>query len=447
VTLLVSGPGCLNRPGTLIPSATGKPNPVFYNLGFQVSTSVPGAVTAYTGPITLGLVFTPLTSALFIYGYYVYVCPINQPLTGVKCCLWSMSSSTAGVVVPGSVVTGPTLTPGHWNYIPLTTPAPISIGDTLIAAVGYTCASGQGFPDIAHWFSNTQVYQNGPLLAYGGGNTGATYPNGGYIATNNIFQSPYNTASADPTSAPPSTASTYDSYCIDVNVGTEPSYAGPTWRLWPNMASSGDWYTALDDNQDYEIATEIRFSRSVNVHWLWFYSPPTATSLPTAVDIWQILDSGLSGTLRWGNTTPAWLLPSGSAASPAAGWIKVAVNQTVPPGRYRAGVYNGAGTSGAWGPKRLGYWGWAPAVPTGGGISSANGAWATNGISWGPISAPSTPNASVCFSYQPPSGTPVEPGQSPFAFGPPDAYPNLYVGAQSTAGNLYQNYWVDLEVA
>ena len=85
-------------------------------------------------------------------------------------------------------------------------------------------------------------------------------------------------------------------------------------------------------------------------------------------------------------------------------------------------VYNGAATPSSWSPKQLHYW------DTGVGM---------NGITNGPLSAPSLPNAASANIYQE-SGQ--EPRQCVFAVGPPNQYPNLYVNG------LAQNYWVDMEV-
>jgi hypothetical protein len=98
-------------------------------------------------------------------------------------------------------------------------------------------------------------------------------------------------------------------------------------------------------------------------------------------------------------------------------------------------VYNGAGVPTVWSLKRLNYWG-GTAVPA--------VAPALNGITCGPLYAPPTALASICYSYGNMSFT--EPGQNPFQVGPPDQYPNLYVGNNSTGGNIYQNYYIDLEV-
>jgi hypothetical protein len=60
-----------------------------------------------------------------------------------------------------------------------------------------------------------------------------------------------------------------------------------------------------------------------------------------------------------------------------------------------------------------------------------------NEITNWPLYAPGLADASTASIYQ---GSGQEPGQSTFAVGPPNQYPNLYVDG------LAQNYWVDAEV-
>jgi hypothetical protein len=60
-----------------------------------------------------------------------------------------------------------------------------------------------------------------------------------------------------------------------------------------------------------------------------------------------------------------------------------------------------------------------------------------NGITNGPLSAPSLAHAAPATIYQ---GSGRERGQCVFAVGPPNQYPDLYVDG------LAQNYWVDMEV-
>ena len=104
-------------------------------------------------------------------------------------------------------------------------------------------------------------------------------------------------------------------------------------------------------------------------------------------------------------------------------WVPCAViGMTLPAGQYKVAVYNGAANPVEWSPKQLNYW------DTGVG---------RNGITNGPLYAPSLADASTADIYQ---GSGQEPGQSTFAVGPPDQYPHLYVDG------LAQNYWVDLEV-
>jgi hypothetical protein len=129
--------------------------------------------------------------------------------------------------------------------------------------------------------------------------------------------------------------------------------------------------------------------------------------------VWEIS----SRELIAGSTSPSW---SGAAGS---GWISCAfTGVTLPAGQYKVAVYNGAATPVPWSAKQLRYWD----------IGAGQ-----NGITNGPLYAPQLADASTANIYQ---GSGQEPGQSTFAVGPPNQYPDLYVDG------LAQNYWVDAEV-
>ena len=165
---------------------------------------------------------------------------------------------------------------------------------------------------------------------------------------------------------------------------------------------------------NYVIATEIHLATSVNLDKIWYYSIGGTAQLATECGVWSIA----SQTLVAGNASPTW---SGAAGS---GWVSCSfTGVTLPAGAYRVAVYNGAATPDAWSAKLLNYW------DTGLG---------QNGITTGgPLSAPNLAGASLANKF---GGGGSEPGQSVFAVGPPNQYPNLYVDG------LAQNYWVDIEV-
>lgn len=327
------------------------------------------------------------------------------------------------MLVPGSVVTSGTLTAGQWNYIPL--PAPVQLapgldpvtavsGSTYIAAIG---CNGP-FPDInAFW--GTRITQ-GPLTGYAAGQVPYT-----------LSQGCFSTTSSDPSISMPISSSGTDNFCVDVSVSTTPppAYSG-SYRLWPNKADSNG-QTVADAAVAYAVATEVDLSVNCAADYVHYYVPPGASAtagLATAADIWSISTQASVAHLA----SPSWTTEAGGAVTiGAAGqWVKAAFPPgiSLPPGKYRVSVYNSHGASGGWSSKDAGT-----------GYFSTGAA--ANGISWGPISAPSQATAQAA-SFYPGSGTGSTGGQPVFAYSGSDVFPNFTTGI-----NPPQVYWVDLEVS
>ena len=383
------------------------------------STSGPGAITPYSGNFVSGMAFTVNKGGCWFEGYWWWLVA-GQPTTPVKCALWSVKANGAasGTVVAGSVVTSGTLSIG-WNYVPLAAPVPISADDTYIAAVG---VNGP-FPDTTNWWG-----VNAPAGLVVGPIVGFSDNSGTLSSGWNFPQGIFTTAGSDPALVMPNTRSGTDNFWVDVQVrDTIPAGYQGSFRLWPNKAAA-DPYSALDIGVNYVLATEVRLSGPCAINKVWFYSPAGATQLPTEAGVWDINTQGQVAS----NTSPSW---SGAAGS---GWISTAVSGTLLPGSYRVAVYNGAATPSPWSFKRLNFW-------TPGTASAGSGSYSgVAGLTAGPLYAPRTLDASVCSSFN--GGAATEPGQSPFASGPPLKFPNQYVGVHSPGGALFQNYWVDLEV-
>jgi hypothetical protein len=439
----VTPPGPPTEQGTVAMSATTGMNIVagagpVYRL--WPATNGPAAATGTPTSFISGTAFTVQQSGCWLQGYWWWLCSSGgQPTGPTKCALWSQSGATTGTVVPGSVVTSGPLTPG-WNYIPLAAPVPISIGDSFIAAIG---CNGP-FPDSVNYWGTTGVngVTNGPLHAWGP--QGTSYYAGGQASPWGA-QGCFSVGGNDPSLVMPITPSGTDNFWVDVQIATwaPGGYAG-SYRLWPNR-SGADSVTAPDDHVAYIIGTEVHLSRTCTLNKIWYYSPSGATTLCTSADIWSVDASGLTGTNVATNGAPAWKLPNGNAGSAGAGWLYCVMSGTLPAGLYRVSVYDANGGADGWGAKRLSYWGIAP------GGYTAQAVIASNDIVQGPLMAPTTSHAKNCYAYQgavPGIPTPAipEPGQAPFQVGPPNSFPNLYVGVNSAAGSLFQNYWVDLEV-
>ena len=390
------------------------------------ATNGPTTVTSYTGNFIAGTVFRT-TNGGFLDGYWWWVCPTGQATAAVKCALWRVTANGVGTLVSGSVVTSGTLTAGQWNYIPLTTPIQIATGLPYIAAIGVNGA----FPDTNNYWGAGQTgangITNGILRAYSA--QGASDPENAYSTGQSVFT----VGGTDPSVTCPFSVSTTDNLWVDVQIDNTPTYTG-FYRIWPTMTgATADASTAADNSVDYVLATEVLVYQPCTVGKIWFYSMPGTAQLPTDVNIWAVDPTGTTGTSVYHDGAPSW------SAAAGAGWMSVNVaSVTLAPGDYKISVYNNAGTPDAWSAKRLNYWGGTSAV-------------APNGITIGPIFAPSpsTP-ASTAIAYGNPTanvdGTlATEPGQSTFKSGPPNGYPNQYVGTNSPGGNIYQNYWVDAE--
>jgi hypothetical protein len=389
------------------------------------ATNGPATATARSGNFISGVTWTVTQGGMWFTGYWWWVCNTGQTVTPVKCALWSLVNGTNGLVVPGSVVTSGALTVGTWNYIPLANPVQIAIGDTLVAAIGVNGA----YPDTPNSFGAGQTYANGitngPLRAF-------SAPGGGYPSGWGNPQGCMSTAGSDPSTAIPLTVSGTDNLWVGVQVSDTavPTYTG-TWRLWPHMASASA-YTQPNTTDNLTVGTEIDITARATVNNIWFYSPAGTAQLPTEVSIWTMTQGGLNGTAVVDVVNPTW---SGTAGS---GWISTPVpgNVVLPVGKYRVSVYNDTITPDQWSAFYTGYWG----VPAG----QTYPAPGASGIVAGPMTAPATANAQTAFSYNGAGAT--EPGQSLFAYGPPNTFPNFYIGVNSPGGALFQNYWVDLEV-
>jgi hypothetical protein len=406
----------------------------------------PGTATSNAGNWVPGIQFYVTQGGMWFEGYWWWVCAAGSPpTTPQKFALWSsQSNGNAGTVIPGSVVTSGTLSAG-WNYVPLPTPIPIAIGGTYTAATGVN----GNYPDTAGQFGSGQAYSagitSGPLSAFGDAGGSNPPPHGS--------QGAFNTSNSDPAIAQPDGgAGTHDNFWLDVQVtNVAPAGYQGSYRLWPNMADA-DYVTAADAAVNYVIGTEIIVSQKSVVNAIWYYVPSGQGSSnnqwATSADIWNVRTGVRVATQK----NPVWLKPFTGGVdgnSNSGRWVYTQLPSTVTlqPGDYYVTVYNGNGSPNGWGAKSLGYW---QASTQGRGTpdgSYQKSPAAPAGITSGPLYAPSTPAASDIQDYE--NNSNVEPGQAVFAVGPPNQFPNRYVGGSSGGGtgpNLFQNYWVDLEV-
>jgi hypothetical protein len=339
-------------------------------------------------------------------GYWWWVCPTVQPTSPQKFALWNVTGQGPATLIPGSVTTSGTLTAGQWNWVPLPVSFPLAVGTCYNACTGFT----GGFPNTNDQFSSGNQYAagivNGPLSAYS--DIGGSLPTP-YTTNQGVFD----TKGTDPSVNMPLRGSNSANFWMDLQVSdVAPTGYSGSYRLWPNKHDAGP-QTSADSAVNYVVATEVHFSQPCILNNIWYYSPPGVNQLATECGIWDISTQELVA----GGTSPSWSGPAGS------GWISCAfTGVTLPVGEYKVAVYNGAATPDPWSAKQLEYWN------TGSG---------KNGISNGPLYAPSLAGASTAQIYQ---GSGQEPGQCTFAVGPPNQYPDLYVDG------IAQNYWVDAEV-
>lgn len=419
------------------------------------ATNGPATPISYAGNFIAGVVFAVKGGGNWFNGYRMWVCASGgQPTAPAKCCLWSVGGNnglgTGGdpFVVPGSVVTSGTLIPGQWNDILL--PEPIQLapgyspntnantGNAYVAAI----AVNGNFPDTSGFW--TAAIDQGPLHGYlGTGSTAQTPP---YLSANGIFS----TGSTDPTTALPAQISGTDNFWVDVIVSdTAPAgYAG-TYRLYPNQAGT-NVVTSNDAAWNYTLATEISVTQEVTASNIWFFSPGSAITLPTRVDVWNI-STGLSVL---SNTSPAWTDRNGAAYTAGSKvngcWIKTPVAGIIPAGDYRVSAYNANGhTDVNWSPKDAVTDFWDESI---GGVGYL-------GIASGPLSAPNYAASSSGFLFggdgasTPPygGGGATAHSQPPFGLDANGitsavAFPKLYAPV-GTGSNQTQNYWLDLEVS
>jgi hypothetical protein len=357
------------------------------------STSGPSSPVSYSGPFLAGVLFEVTTGGCYFDGYWWWVCPSGQPTSAQAFALWEVYNDGIGTLIPSATITSGSLTPGQWNYVPLATPVPLTIGACYNACTGF---SGS-FPDTNGQFGSGGPYSagivNGPLTAF-------SDQSGSLPAPFSNAQGLFGVSGTDPTANMPGEGSDSCNFWMDLQVGTT-APAGSSYRLWPNfpsMLNEADGTTI-----GYTLATEFQLSQPCTLDNIWFYSPLDAAALPNRCGIWSVSSqTEVSGT---DNSSPSW---TGAAGS---GWVACAYNGvTLPAGDYKVAVFYSGGSK--WFLATTGYWGSGPAA---------------NGITTGPLTAPGLSAA-------------TSPGQSTYNEGS-WAYPLSY-----GSGGNGENFWVDVAV-
>jgi hypothetical protein len=358
------------------------------------STNGPSSPVSYSGPFMAGIVFEVTQGGMWFDGYWWWVCPSGQSTAPQKFALWCVYSNSVGTLIPAATVNSGTLTPGQWNYVPLATPIPLSVGACYNACTGFT----DSFPDTQSQFGAGEPYSagivNGPLSAFSdqSGSLGAPF---------SMPQGVFSVAGSDPTAFMPANGNVSDNLWMDLQVETKPPTTS-SYRIWPNYPTLPG--AANGGTLGYTLATEFSLSQPCELDNIWFYSASGAAALPTRCAIWDVsTQSVVSGT---DNTAPSW---SGAAGS---GWVVCAFSGvTLPAGDYKVAVFYAGGSQ--WFLFNTGYW--------------AAGGPGAGGITTGPLTAPGKSAA-------------TSPGQASYHDGT-WAYPDTY----GVNGNG-ENYWVDIEV-
>jgi Domain of unknown function (DUF4082) len=359
------------------------------------TTSGPSSPVSYSGNFIAGVVFAVTTGAVWLDGYWWWVCPSGQSTSAQEFALWCLYSGPpgTGTLVANAAVTSGTLTAGQWNYVPLAAPVPLAIGATYIAATGVNGA----FPLANSQFGGGDPYSagitNGPLTAY-------SDPSGSLPSPFSTNQGVFSVAGTDPTANMPTQGSASDNFWMDVQVDTTPP-AGPSYRLWPGYPTIPG-SVSIDTGQQ-TFGTEFKLSQPCMLDNIWFYSPPGVSVLPSRCGIWDVSSQAVvSGT---DNTSPSW---SGAAGS---GWVACAYSGvTLPAGEYKTSVYYGGGSK--FYQENIDYF---SSGPGGGGITA------------GPLYCPATSAAT------PPGNSTYHDGAWAF----PDTFDDKDAG---------ENRWVDVEV-
>ena len=382
---------------------------------YRLFSSIAGPSTpvSYTGNFQAGVLFC-VTSNCWFEGYWWWVCPSGQSTAPQKFALWQVYGAGVGNVIPGSVVTSGTLTAGQWNYVPLPTPIPLSIGSVGgVGAAVYEVATGftSSFPDTNSQFGAGDPYASGitsgPLFGYSDQGASAPCP-----ASATSFQGAFGTGT-DPSVTLPSQGSSSSNFWIDLQVSdAAPAGYSGSYRLWPNYPTVFPTQASIDTGAQ-TTGTQFSLSESCAVNNVWFYSPPFADALPASTQIWNASTQALvSGT----NLAASW---SGALAS---GWVAnsyASAGIVLPAGNYIATVYYGGGE--VFYMESRGYFG----------SHLGDAGPATNGMANGPLSSPSNATAP-----NPPGGNGCY-----FSGGTSPTYPNAW---DTIDGG--ENRWIDIEV-
>ena len=216
------------------------------------------------------------------------------------------------MLIPAATVTSGTLSAG-WNFIPLPSPIPLSIGGSEeTGGACYVAATGVNgnFPDTNGYFTTGGAapagITTGPLVAF----SDQSGSNPGPFATP---QGVFGTAGPDPTVYMPADGYESANFWMDLQVSdTAPAGYTGSYRLWPNFVNPTNGIAISNDTGTQTMGTIFSLSQPCMLDNVWLYSPAGVEGLPASTQIWNTATESLvPGT----NISAAW---SGSAGG---GWI------------------------------------------------------------------------------------------------------------------------------
>lgn len=304
------------------------------------TTSGPSTPVSYSGSFDAAVAFEVTSGGMWFEGYWWWVCPSGQPTAPQTFALWQLYQVDSAAIVSEATVTSGPLTPGQWNFIPLPQPIMLSIGGGAnfanadaggaVAYIAATAFTG-GFPDTNSQFGAGQPFSggitHGPLTAFSD--------------TSGTLAMPWNTpqglfsTSGNVTAGAPFNSSSSSNFWMDVQVSdSAPAGYGGSYRIWPSQPRVPG--SVSNDQGQQTTGTEFWLSESCALNAIWFWSPPSATVLPSRCGIFDVATKAeVAGTDK---TSPSW---SGSAGS---GWVSVSYSGIVlPAGKYLTCIFSGGG--------------------------------------------------------------------------------------------------------
>jgi len=308
------------------------------------------ALTAVGTPLVVGVDIGVSEGGVWLYSYRWWVPTGGDTESGQLFCLYQITGTDSGTLIPNSTATGGTLTADAWNVIPLPSPLLLApsynppladdIGTTYGAA--YMACTGKqfvnGFPEAKSVFGSGDPdsggITSGPLYAFS--SLSGTNPAGSAASPQWIPQCPYTTELTDPTAGMPTQNDTDANLGMDVVVDTI-APAGASYRMLPNAPVFVVPGVSAQE-QAYTLGLAFTLSEACTLDAIWHYSPSGSTVLPSRCGIWNAnTQTQVSGT---DNSSPSW---SGAAGS---GWVSCSYSGPVlPAGEYVVSTFTSAETS------------------------------------------------------------------------------------------------------